>query len=520
MLYEMTERIEAHPSGRDFLISHTIQPYLHDFAAVVSFVLECTCTPDYDRARRLISRQRGLATATAQQNLIRRVFDQELWLLPSDGVRLTAFVAHLLTLPRKTYQEAMQAIKIYVTGLNSLAEDIDLGYTLLVASVESLAQRFDGYKPTWDDFDAKKAEAANAALGGAPQDLVDSVRAALLSVEHMALSRRFQKFALDHVDPTFFRVTTEEGARLISRFDLPYAIQQAYAARSKYVHRLKQLPKLLTFSDVKTDFALVDRQPWLTVQGLGKLARHVISNFISLQKAVEPKPHDYLLEIPSVAQVPLDPSLWLANATGLAAEHGAVKLEGFLSQLASHRLGVSGAAISDISDVLKASAHMLPSMKSELAPAFAALMVLWNAFTPQDVHVDITEAQFREFEKAFKQRRIEVLVAHVAIGAAVSWPTSEMERIYLEYLRLRGKGMLIRLPPLFEAAIGLVIAERMRSVGDMVGARRLIRTVVEESGGNAALIEFERQWKESTIEWTALLLPPRVAASSKDPTKT
>jgi hypothetical protein len=39
LVYEVTERIEVGTNASGTLISHTIQPYLHDFAVVVSFFL-------------------------------------------------------------------------------------------------------------------------------------------------------------------------------------------------------------------------------------------------------------------------------------------------------------------------------------------------------------------------------------------------------------------------------------------------------------------------------------------------
>ena len=49
LIYEFTELIED-----DVLLSHGIDPYLSDFAAVVSFALNVTCTPDPELTFRLL----------------------------------------------------------------------------------------------------------------------------------------------------------------------------------------------------------------------------------------------------------------------------------------------------------------------------------------------------------------------------------------------------------------------------------------------------------------------------------
>src|SRR5579871_1839412 len=48
LVYELTEKIEDGRIASGVLISHSVWPYLYDFAFVVSFALNVTCTPDHD----------------------------------------------------------------------------------------------------------------------------------------------------------------------------------------------------------------------------------------------------------------------------------------------------------------------------------------------------------------------------------------------------------------------------------------------------------------------------------------
>ena len=67
LVYEFTELIEDEPSVVGGVKSHTIDPYLNDFAAVVSFALNVTCTPDADLTRRLTSGPLVLRCNTRQE---------------------------------------------------------------------------------------------------------------------------------------------------------------------------------------------------------------------------------------------------------------------------------------------------------------------------------------------------------------------------------------------------------------------------------------------------------------------
>ena len=141
LVYELTERMEGGAKASRVLISHGVQPYLHDFAAVVSFVLQATCTPDFELCSRLLSAKRSLGVMTPPDKLVKRVFDKSIWIKPLDCSALVDFVADLIGLQRKSFLAAMRAIRTYVTGLHRVTDDLELAYALLVASIESLAKR-------------------------------------------------------------------------------------------------------------------------------------------------------------------------------------------------------------------------------------------------------------------------------------------------------------------------------------------------------------------------------------------
>ena len=53
LVYEITELIE-HPPSVGSITSHTVFPYLNDFAAVASFAINVTCTPARNSRRALL----------------------------------------------------------------------------------------------------------------------------------------------------------------------------------------------------------------------------------------------------------------------------------------------------------------------------------------------------------------------------------------------------------------------------------------------------------------------------------
>lgn len=184
LVYEFTERIEDEGDGKPgILVSSTADPYLHDYAMLVSFALNCICTPDFDLARRLTNGERGISTRVAPGVLVRRFFDQQCGCKPEDLQFLTKFVGQVIGLNRRTFLGVMRSIRTYVNAMHRISDDLELAYALLVASVESLAQDFDEHQSDWLSVDDQKRRMVDAALHGVNDAVAERVRTALLRVE-------------------------------------------------------------------------------------------------------------------------------------------------------------------------------------------------------------------------------------------------------------------------------------------------------------------------------------------------
>ena len=142
LIYEFTEFMEDE-HGVGAISSYGIDPYLSDFAAVVSFALNVTCTPDHDLTLRLLNGRPGPSVQFSPNRLIDRVFQDMVWCQREDEVQLFELVGQLISLERRNFLAAMRAIRSYVTGLHRLADDYELAYTLLVVSIESLLGKDD-----------------------------------------------------------------------------------------------------------------------------------------------------------------------------------------------------------------------------------------------------------------------------------------------------------------------------------------------------------------------------------------
>ena len=511
LVYEFTELIESQGSGPGVLVSHGIDPYISDFSVLLSFALNCIATPDYELTNRLISGLRGPSTPHPPNKLVKRVFDKEITCKQSDEEYLIEFANQIIGLERKTFLSVMRAIRTYVTGMHRVSDDLNLAYTLLVAAVESLAQDFDNHEATWGDLDVKRRTSIDRALSEATEETAESVRNAILEAEQTSLARRFREFTLNHLTPSFFREEAADAVGPVAKKDVESALKQSYRARSQYIHNLQELPTILTDGASFSETCRVDRKTWLTLQGLSRVARHAIMEFIYRQPTIEKEIYDYSLERVGVVQVPLAPQYWVGKTKGLNRKSGPRRFEGFLSQVGSHLLNEPNSKVTDLTPVLVESQKLIPSLKKAERRPFIALYVLFNGLLPEDKRM----SGFDEFKDGYlaelSDPSPEALFVRLLYSSAPEWNLENHESIVIHYFESRENKSGFRAPRVLEAGICLDLAERYRKNRNVGKARDLVEMAIENYPEHKGLRDSEKvllAGKEEIV-WSDILLPDR-----------
>lgn len=509
LVYELTELVESQGNGPGVLVSHGIDPYLSDFSVVLSFALNCIATPDHDLTNRLIGGKCGPSTPHPPNLVVKRVFDKEIVLKQAEEEYLIDFANQLIGLERKTFLSVMRAIRTYVTGMHRVADDLELAYTLMVAAVESLAQDFDGHEATWGDLETKRRTRIDRSLSQASEETAESVRNAILETEQTSLARRFREFILNHLAPSFFREEAINAERPVAEKDLDIALKQAYRARSQYIHTLQELPRILSDGASFSETCRVDRKTWLTLQGLSRIARHTIMEFISRQPTTDKEIYDYSLEMAGIIQAPLAPQYWVGNTKGMNRSSGPRKLEGFLSQLGLHLLNESNSTITDLAPVLKESEKLIPSIKKEERRPFVALYFLFNGILPEDKRMPGFNEFIDRYQAELSGPSPEALFVHLLFSSVPEWNLDAHEDLVNRYFESRGHKGGFRAPRVLEAGICLDLAERYRENRNIRKARELVEMAIENYPEHNGLRDLESILVsgDEKISWSDVLLP-------------
>lgn len=510
---EIIERIQKLPGGPHpgEVVATGGDTLINDFAAIVSFALNITCTTDLEFARRLVANERpSLGADLVPQKYIPRMFDRIVNWQPGDADRLQRFVKDLMALERKSYEGAMRAIRRYVIGAHRISDDVNLAYALLVMSIESLAQKFDEFEPVWDDYDQNKRRRIDEALSEVPEATVNKVRAAILANEHVALAQRFREYALAHIGPSFFREEAERAVGAVSRPDLSIALRQAYAIRSGYVHHLQDIPRLLVGIEGFHETMVVDELPTLTFAGLTRVARHVIETFVARAQKKETEEFDWMRDLPGKLTMQVAAEHWIGNPQGFDATTAQRYLIALIGQVVGRLLQPS-ARMTDIRPVLLKVETLVPGLaKPDQRLPMLALYFIFNVFVPEDIR----SADYPKFIEAYKDDfeapSIISLAARLVTGQNPDWPLAAMEELHTRYFRERHHAKTLPLGRILEAAFTLRLAEQNREAGNLARARELIAFAVETCPMHAALRNFEASLPPDNvvpIDWPTILLP-------------
>ena len=330
------------------------------------------------------------------------------------------------------------------------------------------------------------------------------------------MARRFRDFTLEYLQPSYFR---EEAVGLdnpVRRSELPGVLSESYILRSKYIHELKELPRVLSLGASYTETTRINRVTHLTFQGMARLVRHVITEFIRRQPQVESEVYDYNSELTCMVELPLAAQYWVDNPKGLTSSSGRVYFEGFLEQIAEY-LQKPDAIITDMRDMLAEVEKKFPNMTIDRRRPFLALYLIFNKLVSPNIQMKNFNKIQRRYGKELDIPSVEAMLVYLVLGAIPDeWPLSDHEKVHDDYFRRQGKKNGLKVRRNLEAGLSLALAERYRTTGDAKRAHELVTYAVENYPGHAPLRELEQAFDPSEpIDWRGVVFSVREATDTE-----
>lgn len=492
---EAREQLETlTESGRqDALVATSGDQLIDEIAAVMAFCLNVVCVRDHETARRLISRQ----DETTQQmrgpaSILRQTFDAMVVLRGQSIEDFDAFLHALTALQRKCYEAAIRAIRQVVDATLMVDEDATLAYTLMVAALESLGQATEPEPSSWLEYDQQKRERIDQATKGLSQKRKDQIRAAVMTNEHRALQRRFVAFVLNHVEPSFYRREAVGAVRPIAATELPAALRQAYAIRSRNVHALENLAPEVWMAADRADTADVEDNILLSLEGLARLARHVVRRFVARAPKGKDASFNYRSALPGIIRARWAAQYWIHQAAGFDRRSAPAFLDGMIEFLIEGMSKRSEAGLVDMTAVLEKieKTALSLSKQSDRLP-MAGIMALWNACAPEEKRRTLKPKLKAKFENDLSDASIVSFAVKLLLGHELPWSPEALQALATERRTVRLENNLLPMPKRIDAALHIVVADQLLARGDKVAGLAELALAVETVPGLTDLIKFE-----------------------------
>lgn len=502
--YEMTEYMEAANPEPGVLVSRTMSAYIDDFADVASFSLQVICSPDVHVAERLLH-QRPRPGMRQPSERLARFYDASVRVTQSEIQAFEQFSGQLIGLQRSTYLAAIQAIRTYVAAVHRMSDDLNLAYTLLVMCIESLAQRFDGHEPTWSDIPDTKRAGVDEALKGVSEEYAQSVRSAVLDVIYPRLGFRFVQFILAHLPKDYFSGQADDQKHPIGRRDLDAALQNLYGVRSSYVHTLKPLTKEFLHFASHRETCEDDGKLTFTFQGLFRLVRAVIIEFVCKAVKIEHEPCDYEWDNPHLLRVKLDPSMWMYKPQGLNSQTSRAYFQGLVELLDQCLVEHPNRKLQRPTPVIERGLSIQSQMSEAQKVSFLGFWYLSNVYLGQEPAVRTHTTKELEL---LNKPSVDSLIAQAILGSDTEWLPEDHNIQLNRYYAQRYKKAGIRVPMNVEACMALSLAERYRRAGDSPLAMAALSSTAEHFPQLKQLRRLAAEYDQETpIAWLSIIYP-------------
>ncbi|KIK82982.1 hypothetical protein [Pseudomonas sp. W15Feb9B] len=507
MSCEIVEHIEYHGTGPGILVSNSIDVYLGDFSDVISFAMNVICTPDVELANRLLNEtpRPGL---TSPKKIVRRIYDSNIHVAREEFRDLEKFSSELLGLPRQKYLKVIKAIRTYVTAIHRLSENLDLAYTLLVMAIEALVKDVGEYTSTWEDVEERKRQRLEKAIEGLDKDVRAEIQAAIVESEHLSLTKKFKHFILSNLPPDYFGANAALQESPIGKADLIDALANLYNTRSKYVHELKALPK--EFHHIAGagagEIALIDDKLLLTMQGLTRLVRSVIKEYVNKQEKIDREPCDYDIENPNLARMRMCPSTWISRVDGLGKDSFSFYFINYVELLDGYLGSYPNGKLYDVREVIEIGFSMKSKLSIDQRTSLVALASLFFCFVPEQFRPNIKIS--KQDHKISDAPSIQILILKTITGTDTDWSCSQHEEIFKKYYSTRFKPSGFRVTKKLEAGLGLAFAEKLRKSGEHERALAQLRSTADNVPSMKIIRELSDNYDPvSDINWLSIIYP-------------
>jgi hypothetical protein len=238
----------------------------------------------------------------------------------------------------------------------------------------------------------------------------------------------------------------------------------------------------------------VDGDTLLGLEGLARLSRHVIRNFVARAPKGVTEDFNYRSALPGIIHGRWASQYWIHNASGFDHKSAPDYLEGMLSFLIEGMSGRSEAGLVDMKSVLDKIEAITPSLadRDQRIP-MVGMMALWNEFAPVGNHRVLKPKLQKRFDTDLSEPSMTAFAVALLAGREQPWDLEALRALSVARALERSGNSAQPMPVRIDAALNLLVADELLSRGDRDEGLAELARAVETVPGLADLVRFEER---------------------------
>lgn len=367
------------------------------------------------------------------------------------------FLNSLFKLTRIKYESVITSITAFINALESIDYNLELSYSLMVFSIESLCQKFDKFENKWVDYPGDvrdKIDKLNKEYN-VPNDYSINLQNILLEKEHLKLKNRFIEFVKFYLDNDFFKEEAKNVKNPVRKSELDSVLENVYSTRSGYVHSLEEFDDIQVLMMQKLDKETMnyDKGKFLTISGLARLVHNVLKNFVFQNAELETEE-----ENPLQIKVHTNnyPKNGICNEGSFEKEEIKQYFKRFLIHFEKYSEKENLHELKDF--IINLETNMYGVSNRFKSSAFALYYLCNKLYDEEGLSPKFKKISDKSsFNQILNELTIETLLTKLILKEEISWELEDLIECYEKYMKDKSKKKKFILPQYFENIIQIYI---------------------------------------------------------------
>ena len=408
-----------------------------------------------DAERRCRQNNTSLKDQILPCNILPEYFDMNK--VSKDISSFNDFLNSLFKLTRIEYESVITSITAFINALESIDYNLELSYSLMVFSIESLCQKFDKFENTWADYPGDvrdKIDKLNKEYN-VPNDYSINLQNILLEKEHLKLKNRFIEFVKFYLDNDFFKEEAKNVKDPVRKSELYQVLENVYSTRSGYVHSLEEFDDIQVFMMQKVDKETMnyDNGKFLTLSGLARLVHNVLKNFVFQNTKLEKNEENPLQKEPGNNNYPEN---GIYNEDSFKKEEIRQYFKRFLLHFEKYSKKDNLKELKDF--IINLENNMYGVSNRFKSSAFALYYLCNKLYDKEGLSPKFKKISNKpRFNQILNELTIETLVTKLILNEEVNWELDDIIECYERYMKDKSKKKKFILPQYFENLIQIYI---------------------------------------------------------------